>query len=55
MTVAQAAAPNATLVSVLVVFIAAALLILPSIAWLYFLDQRGVLSGDAEHEAEATT
>ena len=29
------------------------LLILPSIAWLYFLDQRGVLSGDTEAEAKA--
>jgi len=41
--VAQAAAPTATLASVLVVFAAAAVLILPSLGLLYVLDQRSVL------------
>jgi cytochrome d ubiquinol oxidase subunit II len=43
LTVSQAAAPSATLWTVLVVFIAAAVLILPSLGLLYALDQRSVL------------
>ena len=42
---AKAAAPDPTLRSVLVVFGAAALLIVPSLALLYFLQQRGRLEG----------
>jgi cytochrome d ubiquinol oxidase subunit II len=44
--VSAAAAPDPTLASILVVFIAAAVLILPSLAWLYYLDQRSELSGE---------
>jgi cytochrome d ubiquinol oxidase subunit II len=45
--VSAAAAPDATLASVLVVFAVAALLIAPSLALLYVLDQRGLLPGEA--------
>jgi cytochrome d ubiquinol oxidase subunit II len=41
--VSQAAAPDATLWAVLFVFVLAAVLILPSLAWLYYLDQRSAL------------
>ena len=43
LTVSAAAAPSATLVTVLVVFGVAAVLIVPSLAFLYVLDQRGLL------------
>jgi cytochrome d ubiquinol oxidase subunit II len=46
MTVSQAAAPSATLWSVLVVFVVAAIVILPSLGLLYVLDQRSVLGTD---------
>jgi cytochrome d ubiquinol oxidase subunit II len=42
----DAAAPSATLWSIVVVFIAAAVLILPSLAWLYYLDQQSALAGE---------
>jgi cytochrome d ubiquinol oxidase subunit II len=41
--VSAAAAPQATLTTVLVVFGVAAVVILPSLAFLYVLDQRGLL------------
>jgi cytochrome d ubiquinol oxidase subunit II len=44
--VSDAAAPDPTLASILVVFAAAAVLILPSLALLYYLDQRSALSSD---------
>jgi cytochrome d ubiquinol oxidase subunit II len=44
LTVADAAAPSATLTTVVVVFGVAAVVILPAFALLYVLDQRGVLS-----------
>jgi cytochrome d ubiquinol oxidase subunit II len=43
--VEAAAAPEATLVTVLIVFVVAAVVILPSIAIVYVLDQRGALEG----------
>jgi cytochrome d ubiquinol oxidase subunit II len=46
LTVSQAAAPSATLWTVLVVFVIAAIVILPSLALLYVLDQRSVLATD---------
>jgi cytochrome bd ubiquinol oxidase subunit II len=51
LTVSQAAAPDGTLYSILFVFVLAALLILPSLAWLYTLDQRSALGaeGAASH------
>ena len=42
--VSQAAAPDATLTTILVVFVIAAVTILPSIGWLYYLDQHSELS-----------
>ena len=42
--VADAASPSSTMAAILIVFAAAALLILPSIALLYILDQKGELS-----------
>jgi cytochrome d ubiquinol oxidase subunit II len=44
--VSQAAAPHATLVTVLVVFALAAVLIVPSLAFLYYLDQHGALAAE---------
>jgi cytochrome d ubiquinol oxidase subunit II len=41
--VAQAAAPNSTLKAVLVVFIAAVVIILPSLGLLFVLDQKTLL------------
>jgi len=45
--VADAAAPDATLGTILVVFGIAAVVILPSLAFLYVLDQRGMVEADA--------
>jgi cytochrome d ubiquinol oxidase subunit II len=42
--VSQAAAPDATLGTILFVFVLAAILILPSLAWLYYLDQQSTLA-----------
>jgi len=47
--VSQAAAPDATLWSILLVFALAAVLILPSLAWLYYLDQRSALADEGAH------
>jgi cytochrome d ubiquinol oxidase subunit II len=44
--VSQAAAPDATLWAILFVFVLAAVLILPSLAWLYYLDQQSALAGE---------
>ena len=44
--VSHGAAPDPTLWSILIVFAAAAVLILPSLALLYYLDQRSALTGD---------
>jgi cytochrome d ubiquinol oxidase subunit II len=44
--VSQAAAPDPTLWSVLVVFVLAAIIILPSLGLLYVLDQRSLLEVD---------
>ena len=46
MKLSQAAAPDATLETILVVFVAAAVLILPSLALLYYLDQRSMLASE---------
>ncbi len=48
LTIDQAAAPSATLAAVLIVFGVAALLVLPSLALLYTLAQRGAIEEDAE-------
>jgi len=48
LTVSQAAAPDATLVTILVVFVVAALVILPAIGLLYMLDQKNLLEPDPE-------
>jgi cytochrome d ubiquinol oxidase subunit II len=45
--VSAAAAPDPTLGTILVVFVLAAVFILPSLAWLYYLDQRSALGGEA--------
>jgi cytochrome d ubiquinol oxidase subunit II len=45
--VSQAAAPDPTLVTILVVFIVAAIVILPSLGLLYVLDQKSLLEVDA--------
>jgi cytochrome d ubiquinol oxidase subunit II len=47
MKVTTSAAPDATLAAVLVVFVLAALIILPSLGLLYYLDQRSLLETDA--------
>ncbi|HEU5481245.1 MAG TPA: cytochrome d ubiquinol oxidase subunit II, partial [Candidatus Tumulicola sp.] len=44
--VSAGAAPDPTLATVLVVFALAAVLILPSLGWLYYLDQRSTLTGE---------
>jgi cytochrome d ubiquinol oxidase subunit II len=44
--VSEAAAPDGTLYTILFVFVLAALLILPSLAWLYTLDQRSTLAAE---------
>ncbi len=43
LTVSQAAAPDATLTAILVVFVIAAIVILPSLGLLYVLDQKSLL------------
>jgi cytochrome d ubiquinol oxidase subunit II len=48
LTVSQAAAPDATLVTILVVFVVAAIVILPAIGLLYLLDQKNLLEPDPE-------
>lgn len=49
--VAQGAAPDGTLQAVMVVFVLAAIIILPSLGLLYALDQKGLLPGEG---AEST-
>ena len=49
LTIDQAAAPSATLVSLMVVFGAAALFVVPAMALLYTLHQKALLEEDAEH------
>ncbi len=46
LTVSQAAAPDATLTTILVVFVIAAIVILPSLGLLYMLDQKSLLEPD---------
>ena len=48
--VSQAAAPSGTLSAILVVFIAAAIIILPSLGLLYVLDQKSLLAGEGVAE-----
>jgi cytochrome d ubiquinol oxidase subunit II len=48
--VSQAAAPTGTLEAVLVVFICAAVIILPSLGLLYTLDQKSLLAGEGDSE-----
>ncbi len=50
--VAAAAAPDPTLWSVVIVFLAAAVVILPSLGLLYYLDQKDLLEGTSELEDE---
>ena len=45
--VSQAAAPDPTLTTILVVFVVAAIVILPSLGLLYVLDQKSLLDVDA--------
>jgi cytochrome d ubiquinol oxidase subunit II len=51
--VSDAAAPEATLVSIVVVFGVAAVLVLPSLGLLYVLDQRGLVYADESPAPEA--
>ena len=51
--VSQAAAPTGTLEAVLVVFVLAAVIILPSLGLLYTLDQKSLLAGDTAREEAA--
>ena len=53
--VSAAAAPDPTLATILVVFVIAAVVILPSLGWLYYLDQHSALSGDSEVTSEPAT
>jgi cytochrome d ubiquinol oxidase subunit II len=46
--VSAAASPDPTLETILVVFVVAALVILPSLGFLYMLDQKSMLDTDAE-------
>ena len=46
LTVSQAAAPDGTLTTILVVFVIAAIVILPSLGLLYMLDQKSLLEPD---------
>ena len=45
--VSQAAAPSATLDSIVVVFVVAVIVILPAFALLYSLDQKSLLDADS--------
>jgi cytochrome d ubiquinol oxidase subunit II len=51
--VSDAAAPDATLWSILFVFVLAAVLILPSLAWLYYLDQQSALAEEGSTSTSA--
>jgi cytochrome d ubiquinol oxidase subunit II len=50
--VTAGAAPDATLWSILIVFVVAAIVILPSIGLLYYLDQRSLLETDTAAEVD---
>jgi cytochrome d ubiquinol oxidase subunit II len=52
--VSQAAAPDATLVTILIVFLIAAVVVLPSIGILYALDQKSLLEGESLTPHDAT-
>ena len=45
--VSAAAAPDPTLETIVVVFVVAAIVILPSLGFLYVLDQKGLVDADA--------
>jgi cytochrome bd-type quinol oxidase subunit 2 len=51
--ISQAAAPSATLETILIVFGIAAVLILPSLGFLYVLDQKSILDVDTMSDAGA--
>jgi cytochrome bd ubiquinol oxidase subunit II len=53
--VSQAAAPDATLETILVVFIVAAIVILPSLGLLYVLDQKSLLESEPGDGAPSTS
>jgi cytochrome d ubiquinol oxidase subunit II len=55
MKLSAAAAPDATLWSIVVVFAIAAVVILPSLGLLYYLDQRDLLESAAEPGATPAT
>ena len=46
LTIADAAGAHATLVAMLVVIVAGALLLVPALVWLFVLLQRGTLAGE---------
>ncbi|MGO9873485.1 MAG: cytochrome d ubiquinol oxidase subunit II [Acidimicrobiia bacterium] len=48
--ISAAAAPDSTLETVLIVFVIAAIVILPSLALLYYLDQKSLLAGEGAAE-----
>jgi cytochrome d ubiquinol oxidase subunit II len=50
--VAAGAAPDATLQAVLLVFAIAAVVVLPSLALLFVLDQKGLLPGEGTEQPE---
>lgn len=50
--VSQAAGPTGTLAAVLVVFVVAAVVILPALGLLYTLDQRSLLDGDGDVDGD---
>jgi cytochrome d ubiquinol oxidase subunit II len=53
LTIAEGAAPDATLTAVLIVFGAAVVLVLPALAFLYTLTQRSMLEGEYERPTTA--
>ena len=53
--VSQAAAPSGTLDAILVVFIAAAIIILPALGLLYTLDQKSLLAGEGVVETSSAS
>jgi cytochrome bd ubiquinol oxidase subunit II len=55
LTVSQAAAPSSTLTAVLVVFLVAAVVILPALGLLYYLDQRTLLVGEGVDTSSGST
>ena len=52
--VSQAAAPDPTLWTVLIVFLVAAVVILPSLGLLYVLDQKGLVEFEDASDVRAT-